>query len=181
MLPIRSGYEPITVCSPRNFDFVKKLGAVAVFDYHDVDCGRKIREYTKNSLKLVWDTISLPESARICADALSTEAGGKYYTLLSEKSPRDDVESKTTMAYHCLGEPMQMQPDGPILPPDPEALEFSKQFLAMAEKLVADGKVTPHPAQIGQQGLKGILEGLQLMKQGKVSGKKLVYRIDETP
>jgi NADPH:quinone reductase-like Zn-dependent oxidoreductase len=181
MLPFRSGYEPITVCSPGNFDFVRKIGAVAVFDYHDVDCGKKIREYTNNSLKLVWDTVSVPESAQICADALSTEAGGKYYNILFQKSPRDDVESKTTLAYYVIGEPMQMQPDGPILPPDVESFEFAKRFITIAEKLIADGKVTPHPPQIGKDGLKGVLEGLQLMREGKVSGKKLVYRVDETP
>lgn len=169
------------MCSPRNFDFVKKLGAVAVFDYHDVDCGKKIREYTNNCLRLVWDTVSLPESAQICADALSTEADGKYYTLLPVKSARADIEPKLTLAYYCFGEPMQMQPDGPILAPDVETFEYSKRFIEMAEKLVADGKITPHPEHIGKHGLKGVLDGLQLMREGKVSGEKLVYRIEETP
>ncbi|KAK8037493.1 zinc-binding oxidoreductase CipB [Apiospora marii] len=30
-----AGYEVITTCSPRNFDFVKSLGATAAFDYRD--------------------------------------------------------------------------------------------------------------------------------------------------
>ena len=33
-LAIASGYGVITTCSPRNFDFVKRLGAIAAFDYN---------------------------------------------------------------------------------------------------------------------------------------------------
>ncbi|KAI2636537.1 GroES-like protein [Hypomontagnella submonticulosa] len=33
-LAVNSGYEVITTASPKNFDYVKKLGASQVFDYH---------------------------------------------------------------------------------------------------------------------------------------------------
>ncbi|MBR7825714.1 zinc-binding alcohol dehydrogenase family protein [Actinospica sp. MGRD01-02] len=33
-LAVAAGYEVITTASPRNFDYVKSLGAVQVFDYH---------------------------------------------------------------------------------------------------------------------------------------------------
>ncbi|RFU27333.1 hypothetical protein B7463_g8991, partial [Scytalidium lignicola] len=72
-----SGLTPITTCSPHNFDIVKRAGAAAAFNYQDPDCAKKIREYTNNRLMYAFDTISTPESARICADALSTTTGTK--------------------------------------------------------------------------------------------------------
>lgn len=47
----------------------------------------------------------------------------------------------------------------------------------MAEKLFAQGKLKPHPQMVGDGGLKGVFDGLQKMREGKVSGQKLVYRV----
>ncbi len=33
----------VTTCSPRNFDFVKSLGASEAFDYNDPECADKVR------------------------------------------------------------------------------------------------------------------------------------------
>lgn len=175
-----SGYTPITVCSPHNFDFVRSRGAVAAFDYHDPDCGRKIREFTNDKLKLVWDTVSLPSSARICAEALSSSSGGKYYTLLPERSPRGDVESRMTVAYFMFGEPLVWNPAVGVEQASQEDFQYAVEFLDMATRLVAEGKIQPHPKQVGERGLGGVLEGLQLMRLGRVSGKKLVYRVEES-
>ena len=38
----RSGCTVITTCSPRNFTFVKSLGASEAFDYKDADCGKNV-------------------------------------------------------------------------------------------------------------------------------------------
>ena len=43
---------------------VKRLGAAEAFDYNDPLCASKIREYTHDALKLCWDTISLPATAK---------------------------------------------------------------------------------------------------------------------
>ncbi|KAL1982381.1 hypothetical protein VTN96DRAFT_1412 [Rasamsonia emersonii] len=174
-----SGYTPITVCSPQNFDFVRSRGAVAAFDYHDPDCGRKIREYTHDRLQLVWDTVSLPSSAAICAEALSSSGGGKYYTLLPEKSPRRDVESRMTVAYFMFGEPLLWNPAVGVEQASQEDFRYAAEFLDMATRLVAEGKVKPHPAQVHEGGLGGVLEGLQLMRMGRVSRAKLVYKVSE--
>ncbi|KAJ9299639.1 hypothetical protein DTO271G3_2523 [Paecilomyces variotii] len=174
-----SGYIPITTCSPKNFSFVKSLGAIAAFDYHDPDAGKKIREYTNNSLTIVWDTIAQPDSAALCAEALTSASGGKYYTILPQKSPREDVESGSTLMYALMGEPFYW--GGELQQVKKEDYEYLAEFLESATKLVAEGKVKPHPAKVGKDGLKGVLEGLQLMRENKVSGVKLVYRVEETP
>jgi hypothetical protein len=35
-----------------------------------------------------------------------------------------------------------------------------------------------HPVKLGSGGLEGVLDGLDQLKEGKVSGVKLVYKID---
>ncbi len=173
-----SGYAPIATCGRHNFEMVKKLGAVAVFDYSDVHAAQKIREYTEDNLMLAWDTLSLEASAQFCADALSTK-GGKYAALLPVQCPRDDVESSTTMAYTVTGEPLKMGRQR--MPVTPQDYEFGKMWWSLSEDLFREGKIHTHKLRIGKDGLMGVLDGLQLMRDDKISGEKLVYRVDETP
>jgi len=58
---------------------------------------------------------------------------------------------------------------------------FAVKFCGLAEKLLKEGKIKAHPVDVRPGGLKGVLEGLDEMRKGKVSGKKLVYRVEETP
>lgn len=60
-LGVAAGYEVFTTCSPRNFEYVKKLGASQVFDY--------------NSKTAVADMISAFKG-KTAAGALSLGAGG---------------------------------------------------------------------------------------------------------
>ncbi|KAK5045050.1 hypothetical protein LTR84_010198 [Exophiala bonariae] len=174
-----SGYTVLATSSPRNFDYVKSLGATEVFDYNEPNIGQKIREYTQNKLKLAWDTVSESESATIVAQAMSTESGGRYGSILPNKFPRDDVKHESTLMYTIFGEAFRFGPTE--FPPVPEDFEYTKTFLGIVEKLLADGKLKPHSAQVGKDGLEGVLKGLDDLKNGNVSGQKLVYRVSETP
>jgi len=175
-----SGVQVITTASPSNHELLKSRGADAVFDYNEPDVGEKIREFTKNNLKYVFDTISLPPSVAICATALSTtsEPKAQYTALLPVEFPRDDVEFGFTMAYTCWGEAFQR--GDWHCPAKPEDQEFATMFLKLAEGLIAEGKIRPHPATIGANGLNGILDAFQLMREDKVRGTKFVFRIADT-
>ena len=59
-LAVAAGYEVITTASPKNFDYVKKLGAIEAFDY--------------NSKTVVPDIIEA-FSGRTCAGAMAIGAG----------------------------------------------------------------------------------------------------------
>ncbi|KAI8908643.1 zinc-binding oxidoreductase ToxD [Powellomyces hirtus] len=174
-----SGWKVVTTCSPRNFELVKKCGADAVFDYNDPECAKKIREFTSDSLAHVLDCISLPDSAKICADSFG-KSGGKYSALLSVQDfPRKDVQNVSTLAYTALGE--SFHKFGQVFDAKPDDYAFQISFWLLTEQLIKEGKISVHPPQIGKDGLKGVLEGMDLLRKNKVSGTKLVYRVADTP
>ncbi|KAH8691552.1 chaperonin 10-like protein [Talaromyces proteolyticus] len=172
-----SGYMVLTTCSPHNFDLVRRLGADAVFDYKDPEAAKEIRKYTNNNLKLVLDCISDDSSTEFCDNALSTE-GGKYNSWPSVGIERSNVNSSQTIVYTSIGEAFELGPMS--FPAKPEDKAFAEEFLAVAEPLLAEGKIKVHPAKLGKGGLQGVLDGLQQLKEGKVSGEKLVYNVGET-
>lgn len=155
---------------------VKSLGADEAFDYKDPGCGRQIREHTADQLKDAMDTISINASAKTCADALSS-TGGTYSALEPINSPRKDVESKSTLAYTATGEALTDY--GRLANKDD--FQFSVNFWQLAGQLLEQGTLKVHPPSVRPNGLKGVLQGLQEMREGKVSGEKLVYNVRDTP
>lgn len=63
----------------------------------------------------------------------------------------------------------------------PEPYRIASEFWVIAGKLFAEGKLVAHPPKVdlGGAGLQGVLSGLQTMRDGKVSGFKLVYHLAE--
>lgn len=173
-----SGYTVITTCSPRNFDLVKSRGADIIFDYAEPGAASKIRELTNDKLTLVLDAIALESSAKFCGEALSS-TGGRYAALLTIECPRSDVKSSFSLGYTIFGEAFDIGANH--IPASEEDFEFAKTWLSLVQSLFAEGKVKAHPYKVGKDGLKGTLEGMQLLKERKVSGEKLVYLVDETP
>ncbi|KAK6196587.1 putative PKS/NRPS-like protein biosynthetic cluster [Pestalotiopsis sp. IQ-011] len=172
-----SGYHVITTCSPRNFDYVKSLGADHTVDYNAPDAAASIREYTKDSLKLAFDTISLESSAKFCDEALSTK-GGDYSALLAIGIERENIKDRWTLGYTVVGEKFDFGDN--TIPAKPEDKEFAEKFWPVASQLLSEGKVKVHNVQVNPGGLNGVLEGLKLMSQDKISGQKLVYNVAET-
>jgi hypothetical protein len=99
--------------------------------------------------------------------------------LDSGKHSRGDIERLRTSAYSVFGEAFDKL--GAHVPAKPEHFEHGKMFWQLSEELVRAGKLKPHPVKVGKDGLVGVFDGLQQMREGKVSGVKLVYRIEEAP
>ena len=175
----RSGYSVLTTCSPQNFEYVKSLGASEAFNYKDASNGARIREFTKDGLKLAWDIISNEDSAKVCAAALSSDSTGcRYASFLSNRSPREDVESVGTNMYTIWGEHFK---SGSLeYPADQADFEWARKFMELTEKILAADHLKPHKVAIKVGGLNGVLQGLDDMKRSRVSAEKLVYRVSET-
>ncbi|OCH84775.1 GroES-like protein [Obba rivulosa] len=175
-----SGYKVVTTASPRNFELVKSLGADAVFDYRDPEVVRKIKTATGDSVKAGFDTISLKDSQIMSAQVIGPD-GGKVVLVLSpipEAKVRDDVEVGYTLIYTSLGRAFDLR--GSHYPVSPEDRAHMAAFLRKVPALVKEGKIRPNRIKLWRGGLTAIPDGLQHMREGKVSAEKIVYRVDET-
>lgn len=96
-----SGYQVVTTASPPNFDLMKSLGAVAVYDYHDSDVSLKIRE--EWAPRVAVDCFSsTDEGAKAVCDSISSE-GGRIALVRVAKSSREDVTAKFGLVFTLLG------------------------------------------------------------------------------
>lgn len=73
-----------------------------------------------------------------------------------------------------MGEPVE-KPTVSV-PAQPEHFEFMKKWILEVEGLLEENKLKVHKVRVNK-GLENIFEGLELMRQGKVSGEKLVYTL----
>lgn len=174
----------ITTCSPRNFEYLKSLGADEVHDYSsDLDAlAKDINSRTDNKLTLAFDCSPTEASAQLCAKAMSTTVKGTYCAILRVEpkviaSANPKVEPRFILAYSIFGAAFKRY--GFEFPAKPEDLEFGIRWWEVTRETLAAGKVKTARMDVnrGGEGLEGVVKGLQELKDGKVSGTKLVYTI----
>jgi NADPH:quinone reductase-like Zn-dependent oxidoreductase len=171
--------NPITVCSPHNFDLVRRFGATDVFDYHSPTCIEDIRRHTRKSLKYVLDCVSEPETMEFCYKCLG-RTGGKYtalepYAEFLHTRPRT-VRPEWVLGPSVLGEAVGW-PEPFTRESDQELRKFGLDWFKTVQELLNDGRITPHPVKLLEGGFDGVAEGLELLRQKQVSGQKLVCAI----
>jgi NADPH:quinone reductase-like Zn-dependent oxidoreductase len=171
----------VATASPHNFEYLKSLGADAVFDYKSPTCAADIKKYTGNKLRYAWDCTE--SGIETCAAAMSDEEPGVYGAINAVKgetlkATNPKVEGpRITLAYDTFGEPYNWL--GTDRPAMPDELEFAAKFANLSEELLAKKVVKPIRLAVNStgSGLEGILAGLDQLRAGKVSGMKLVYTL----
>lgn len=78
------------------------------------------------------------------------------------------------MAYTAIGDPFLFGPQEYGAEETHRDYEFMSRFVLLAEQLLAEDKIKPHPVKV-EKGLENILKGVDLLRNDKVSGQKLVY------
>ena len=176
-----SGLTVATTCSPRNFDYVKSLGADAAFDYNSPTCSKDIQSWSNDSIRHAFDCISEGDSPSITIPAMST-SGGAYTTLLpvpesNVRKMNPKVELKYTLGYTVVGEYMKFGPKD--IPAKPQDFEFGKMFWELSRELFEQGKLKVHKITLNKYGksFEGLLKGMDAMRKGEVSGEKLVFTV----
>lgn len=171
-----AGYTPLAACSPRNFDLVRSRGAAAVFDYAAPDVAGQIKQHTGGRLEFVLDCVADTQSVACCYAAIQ-RPGGRYAHL--ERVPdellrkRRAVQAAFVLAPEAYGEGVSLG-EGYERPASVEKHDLAVRCTIMFQRLLDRGELMPHPVQILKGGLAAIPGGLDLLKSGTVSGKKLV-------
>jgi NADPH:quinone reductase-like Zn-dependent oxidoreductase len=174
-----AGFRVIATCSPRSFDLVKSFGADAVFDYASPTCAAEIKAYTRNSLRLVIDCITTPDTTRLCYEALG-RSGGRYVALdpysMAVAGTRSVVKADWVFGMDLLGEDVAWPaPHGRSA--DPVAIRFGILWNKTLQTLLNSGQILTHPQQVRDTGLAGALEGIFEIRSAKGLPYKLVYTL----
>lgn len=174
-MQFRSGYTPVATCSPKHFSLAKSYGAEHVFDYSDPEAASSIRKLTGNKLRYALDCITDKDSVALCYAAIG-RMGGKYASLErcpEELQTRKAVQARFVYALEIFGLPISLG-KGYDSEGSAELYDFAVGWYRVFQGLLDEGKLRPHPVQLLEGGLEGVMEGIKLLRTGCVSGKKLV-------
>jgi NADPH:quinone reductase-like Zn-dependent oxidoreductase len=198
------GYRVVTTASPHNFELVKSLGASAVFDYKDPNVPTKIQEWIKDQnigpLTKGLDTISESKDTT----AANGEAIGSSIRLSLQAfgDTEGTLVTLCTLPFVSIGL-VRLTGNTTVVPPAPEfkegrkvrpnhILDYSElkfkndDFGLIAEwnrllpSWIEDGKLGPGVVLLNKQfrGLGQLDLALNFVRQGRVSGQKVVVDID---
>jgi NADPH:quinone reductase-like Zn-dependent oxidoreductase len=159
-LAVAAGCDVITTASPRNFDYVKKLGASQVFDYNSSTIVDDLVDAFKGkTIGGALDPISAGGSFKSCVDVLDKSEGKKVVAMTAKTG--DELPSGVS-ASSIFGSNIK---DNEV------SRAVYEDFLP---KALAEGKfvAAPEPHIIGK-GLKSLQEGLEVQRRG-MSAKKVV-------
>ncbi|KAH6972256.1 chaperonin 10-like protein [Ilyonectria sp. MPI-CAGE-AT-0026] len=151
------GFKVATVCSPRHFPLLHSLGAKYVFDYKDPEV-----------------------TSSATASTAMREAGGILCTVRPSKEFTEHVSSRTKVTSILVFTSFlkEHQMGSCILPASEEDHQLATEFYQALPSLLSQGKIRPNTPWVIDQGLGGVNEGFQAFRDGKISGYKIVYKLN---
>jgi NADPH:quinone reductase-like Zn-dependent oxidoreductase len=191
-LAVAAGYRVITTASPRNFDYVKRLGANQVFDYNSVTVRRDIKHSLRGA-KLAGALALGAKSAAACIDIAASSKGKRFVAFGTYPSPFEALPDRlgrwemitrvapATLAFGFglalkarLGGVKTKAVWGSSLKDNEVSGLIYGDFLPRA--LAANVYVAAPSARVVGAGLEAIQSALDLQKKG-VSAEKLVVTL----
>ena len=187
-LAVAAGYEVITTASPRNFDYVKNLGASQVFDYNSKTAVKDIIKAFQG--KTLAGALAIGKgSAEACVDIVQACSGSKFVSMASvsvslEDYPRRSqlpllifklVLSNVSLQAKCRIRNIRTKfLNGSTLMDNEVSKVIYEDFLPHA---LAEGRyaAAPEPCVVGT-GLDSMQAGLDVQRKG-VSAKKVVVSL----
>ena len=169
------GIKVITTASLRNHPLLLSLGADHVFDYSDENVVQKIKEVGKGNIKYGYDCVATTETFQAVYDATEgpEEVRLENLLFLTEKSittkPNRKVKCSSANAYLVDGKRhMGMKALPGVI----------ESYLVYWNNLLPPilGQIKTAPLQVLSPGLLSANEGLRLLIENKVSGRKVVFR-----
>ncbi|OBT54774.1 hypothetical protein VE04_03464 [Pseudogymnoascus sp. 24MN13] len=167
----------VTVCSPRNFDLCKSLGAIHVFDYNDEDVVEKIQSVAPN-IAHVFDCIGSQSSSTIASKAV-VETGGVLCSVRPGKQFTDNVESRVEVV-DVLVWTVFLKDHTYKQFTWPASVADHTLGIELFQKLpnwLQDGTLQTNTSKVLPGGLSAVPGGFQVHRDGMISGYKLVYEV----
>ena len=199
------GYRVVTTASPHNFELVKSLGALAVFDYKDPNVSTKIHEWVKDQnigpLTKGLDTISESKDSMAASGAviessikLSLRAfgdtEGTLVTLRTSSFPSMGLvrltEGDITVppAPEFKGEGQKVRVNHVLiysaLKPKNDDFGLMAEWYRLLPSWIEGGRLGGGVVPLNKQfnGLEQLDSALEFVRQGRVSGHKVVVDVD---
>ncbi|KAF2470817.1 alcohol dehydrogenase GroES-like domain-containing protein [Lindgomyces ingoldianus] len=155
----QAGYTVVTTSSPPHWDFVSKLGAVAVVD-HKQEHGALVKALVaEGPYDLIVDSISFPNTVAVTAEVVAAQGGGKLYTLQPAFGP-ETLPEGVTRVFESWSSTM-----------DNDLRSWA--FTTYLPQGLSGGKIIPLPIEKIEGGLDGVSDALDRLQKG-VSGVKLI-------
>lgn len=188
----------LTTCSAKHVPWLYSLGADEVIDYTSTDATDEIRQRVSDAgLSLILDCVGTEKTASFCYQCFQVPskvsekpAECVYASLMPVENPPSQpatipadipIRSHWKMVYTCFGRRFTLVKDDWNIhrtwEVSGEDRRFMEAFYRTAETILAKGRLQPMPTEVGDGGLEGILHGISLVRDGKVKGKKLVYKM----
>ena len=161
-LAVAAGYKVVTTASPKNFEYVKKLGASAAFDYNDPTVADElVKALKETTIAGALDCVGGPAWS-ICTDVVLKSSGSKFVatTKAGFPDPPEGVSIKSIF--------------GTTIKDNEVGKAVYEDFLPKALK---DGAFVPAPEPlVAGKGLESVQEAVDLHKKG-VSAQKVVVSL----
>ncbi|KAK3381177.1 chaperonin 10-like protein [Podospora didyma] len=175
-LTTAAGYDVIATCSKNNFDYVKGLGAVAVFDYKDPDVTEKLAaELDKGECAGILMAAGLKDGNLA---AWKVAAASKQKLKFASSSYIDNMDEVPKNV-----DVKQLAPAN--FKPMPDCWFEMKEatFEGYLPEALAKGvyKIAPPPLVISKKGLEAVQEGIDLQRiigeKGQAGIKEVIGRV----
>ena len=159
---VAAGYKVVTTASPKNFEYVKKLGASEVFDYKDPAVSEKLVRYFKGkTIAGALDCIGA-DAWTICMDVVHKSTGTKFVATAKHGFP-DPPEGVTIKTFFAI-----------TIKDNEVGKAIYEDFLPKALKA---GTYVPAPEPlIAGKGLESVQAAVDLQQKG-VSAAKIVVSL----
>jgi threonine dehydrogenase-like Zn-dependent dehydrogenase len=190
-LAVAAGYEVVTTASPRNFDYVRDLGASLVFDYRDPKVVALLVQALR-SREMAGAVAIAAGSAALCIDVIGQCQGRRIVTMASSPLPIDDAPLTGQFFWKLthlprlvtgfLGLALRARLKGvatrsiwgTALMKGPLGKQIFQDFLGRA---LASGQFVPAPQPlVAGHSLRAIPEAMALLRSG-VSARKVVVSL----
>jgi NADPH:quinone reductase-like Zn-dependent oxidoreductase len=174
----------IFLLTVKHHAYIKSLGADFVFDYRDPKVEDKVKGVSKE-ITHTFTCVGVDEMVLGILERL-TQRGGNIILALPpiRDTPNHHSEmcvAGTIMELESFEMPSFKFHGGHEPPTSSEGAKRLQGLMRWALEEAGKKYSLPRVRRLSRRGLFDAFEAIELMKAGKISGEKVVYRMDETP